>query len=261
MYSKSVFKLTKKAHFIISFIVISLMFVGISYAAPVGIWLFDEGSGTNAKDSSGKGNDGEIYDAQWVDGKFGKALQFDGGTGEFIEVPDHDSLNLTDEITITAWVNRKGLGTGSWEPILKKGLSYGVGYIVADQKFSFGLATDINPWSDYPINKTIQDEEWYHLACTYDKSVEKLKVYLDGELKKEYDLKGSIKVNTNNVKIGSGFNGTIDEVAIFNQALTQGEIEDIMDNGLAGIVTAPKLHTASKTANKLVTIWGRIKSH
>jgi len=68
-----------------------MMFVGISNAeidpdTVVGIWLFDDGSGNTAEDSSENGNDGEfVGDPQWVDGKFGDALSFDGGS--YVEVP------------------------------------------------------------------------------------------------------------------------------------------------------------------------------
>jgi len=70
----------------ISFIIVSLMFVGISNAkidpqTAVGIWLFDKGSGDVAIDSSGNGNDGEFTGSpKWVTGKFGKALQLDGSS-------------------------------------------------------------------------------------------------------------------------------------------------------------------------------------
>ena len=65
-------------------IVIGLIFTGQSSAkidskSIVGVWLFDEGSGKTARDSSGKGNDGELMNnPKWVSGKFGKALEFDG---------------------------------------------------------------------------------------------------------------------------------------------------------------------------------------
>jgi hypothetical protein len=72
----------------------------------VGVWLFDEGSGEKAKDSSGRGNDGELKNnPKWVEGKFGKALEFDG-KDDCVEVPDSDILDVT-AITLTAWVKGK----------------------------------------------------------------------------------------------------------------------------------------------------------
>ena len=80
----------------ISFISPDLSSAKIDPEAVVGIWFFDEGKGGTAKDSSKNGNDGEIVDVQWVDGKFGKALKFEGGghvaVGEFSDYEDEVSI-------------------------------------------------------------------------------------------------------------------------------------------------------------------------
>ena len=57
------------------------------------LWLFDEGEGTTATDSSGNGNDGTIHGATWVDGKFGQALEFNG-TDNWVEVPHSQTVSL-----------------------------------------------------------------------------------------------------------------------------------------------------------------------
>lgn len=71
---------------------------------------FDEGSGKEVKDLSGNNNNGIITRAKWVEGKFGKALEFNGASNNdnkvnFVEVADSPSLAITDNITIEAWVN------------------------------------------------------------------------------------------------------------------------------------------------------------
>ena len=58
-----------------------------------GMWLFDEGKGGTAADSSENGNDGEIHGAKWVDGKFGKALEFDGASN-WVEVPHSNTVGF-----------------------------------------------------------------------------------------------------------------------------------------------------------------------
>jgi hypothetical protein len=89
----------------ISFIIVSLMFAGISNAAIdqksiMGMWLFDEGKGDAAKDSSGNGNDGVLTNGpEWEDGKFSKALSFDG-VGTFVNCGNGESIQLSDKITI-----------------------------------------------------------------------------------------------------------------------------------------------------------------
>lgn len=69
----------------------------------VAYWSFDGGSGDTVHDSSGYSNHSKIEDATWVRGKFGNALNFDG-EGDGIFVNCDDSLDLTDAVTIEAWV-------------------------------------------------------------------------------------------------------------------------------------------------------------
>ncbi len=83
------------------------MLVGQSYAdidpaTIVGLWLFDEGKGGVVKDSSGKGNDGEIFGAEWVAGQFGSALEFDG-TDDYVNAGNDSSFDITDAMTLAAW--------------------------------------------------------------------------------------------------------------------------------------------------------------
>ena len=72
---------------------------------------FDEGSGKVAKDASGNKNDGELQGSvKWVDGKIGKAVDVpDSAATDLVMVKDSDSLDITDEITMSAWVNIKTL--------------------------------------------------------------------------------------------------------------------------------------------------------
>ena len=94
---------------VISFIVIILMFYGLSYAkidlaTCVGMWLFDEGKGDVAKDSSGNQNDGTLKNGpKWVTGKSGTALEFDG-IDDYVEIPDSASLRV-QSFTLSAWIN------------------------------------------------------------------------------------------------------------------------------------------------------------
>ena len=93
-----------------SLIVISLIFTGLIDAkidteTIAALWLFDEGKGNSAKDDSGNANDGELNgDPEWVDGKFGKAINFDGAK-DYIQIPDSSSLDIEDEISIVVYIN------------------------------------------------------------------------------------------------------------------------------------------------------------
>jgi len=89
----------------------------------VGLWHFDEGSGTTATDSSESGNTGTLINGPvWTTGKVGGALSFDG-TDDYVSVPDSDSLDITNQLTIDLWVKPQNTieelsGTcpkGSWK--------------------------------------------------------------------------------------------------------------------------------------------------
>ena len=79
---------------------------------------FDDGAGTTAGDLSQYGNDGELNgDAQWADGKFGKALKFNG-TSDWVEVPHADILTVDTDVTVIAWINperHEGPGGARWQ--------------------------------------------------------------------------------------------------------------------------------------------------
>ena len=71
----------------------------------VAIWTFDEGSGNVAKDSSGNSNDGKfVKEPKWVNGKLGKALEFNG-TDNYVDCGNAKSFDITNAITIVAWMN------------------------------------------------------------------------------------------------------------------------------------------------------------
>ena len=81
----------------------------------VGAWLFDEDQGNVAEDASGNDHSGKINGAEWVDGKFGKALKFDGAGA--VVIPHSDDLTL-EFYTIAAWVKCKN--QGEWQTVIAK---------------------------------------------------------------------------------------------------------------------------------------------
>jgi YD repeat-containing protein len=98
----------------------------------VAAYGFDEGSGSAVADSSGEGNDGTVSGASWTEGRFGAALEFDGAD-DYVEIPDDDSLDLTDSFTVSAWVKLDELH-GTWQQVLYKEHSgSGVYTLAADQ--------------------------------------------------------------------------------------------------------------------------------
>ena len=244
----------------ISSFVVSLMFAGLSDAkinpeSIVGIWLFDEGKGDAAADSSGNGNDGEINGATWDNGKSGKALSFDGA-GDFVHIPESVSLDTRLHITISAWiyptkdgpiVNYQHPG-GTWGTHL---------WITAPSNLFVRVIKKDGSFTTNIVCPTSL-KEWHHVATTYDYDSGIVKLFLDGKECQSLNVGVTEQSPHGPVFIGKApwdgraFNDFIDEVAIFNVVLSEEDIQDLMDNGLSRLL-------AVSPRSKLSTTWAKIK--
>ena len=242
--------MTRLFNICFSCIMVSLIFAGQSYAGVdpetiVGIWLFDEGGGEVAQDSSGNGNDGALNGPEWAnEGKFGGALEFNGA-GSYIEFATGQSMK-TPHFTITAWFNtRKINGYGH---IFQTGNDWDdmAGYVFRvhqDGTVQGGLAFGPGNITTFVTGPAIEADTWYHLAMTYDGTTATL--YLDSENVSGNPGQGEIMYDDQPVRIGvhsgdtgAAFDGFIDEVGLFDVALEAGDIEAIMSGGLAGVAGA-----------------------
>ena len=130
------------------------------------MWLFDEGEGTTATDSSGNGNDGTIHGATWVDGKFGQALEFNG-TDNWVEVPHSQSVGFEAGTSFTLTVHFKGTKVGgslagkNYEDKSQVLPWYMIWNGGGDNKVTFFLRNTASE-SFRPISTTeIGDEQWH----------------------------------------------------------------------------------------------------
>jgi len=202
-----------------------------------GIWLFDEGKGDIAKDSSGKGNDGTIMGAQWTEGKFNKALQFDG-VDDYVDCGSSKSLDVVDHLTLAAWVKHKPNNDGYI--IMKNDVGdvmrqYGFLDYPSENKyikFFCHTAAAGRPQNlTSPQNTSVDDDKWHHVAITID--YPNLKFFIDGVDKVTHQLPDHMISVDTSVWIGKRkpnnfpLNGIIDEVAIFNVALSESDINHI----------------------------------
>ena len=214
----------------------------------VGLWHFDEGSGTAAVDSSEYGNDGTIYGATWTTRKLGSALKFDG-TDDYVDCGNDPSLNITDKITIMLWMKPAVAGEGGpnaapvskaesgidWSWQLRYNAPGGWNYM----GFQFNGDPEGSTWVS--VKQNLSPGEWYHIAGTFDGT--NIKCYLNG-VEKDTNQISAIKGGNARLFIGqdgwdSIFNGTIDEVKIYNRALSEEEIKADYEAGL-GDVTPPE---------------------
>lgn len=264
--------------FCVNFIVINLMLTVISDAEvaskdAVGIWLFDEDSGEIAKDFSLLGNDGKLKNGpKWVQGKFGNALSFDGN-GSYVDVEPDPSLSFSsNSFTLSAWIKTPK----------SEGVSYN-GWIIDTQYdgrpdksgydfylFRHGVVIRVGNGSSLAVSgvgdkgSQIYDNSWHHVVGVVDRAKKHIETYVDGEKneEKELSLEGDFS-NSFSLKIGKYqsadedfFEGLIDEVAVFNKALSKDDINIIMTKGLD---EALGIRAVSPTG-KLATAWGVIKN-
>ncbi|MFQ6119136.1 MAG: LamG-like jellyroll fold domain-containing protein [Methanosarcinales archaeon] len=228
-------------------------------------WHFDEGSGNIAKDTSGNGNDGVIHGATWVYGKFGKALRFDG-VDDYVEVPDSPGLDITDAITIEAWVKPLTLTSNTY-PMWKVN-TYGLGYGIliiggASDKYQFAFH-DGGSWQYVNTATSPTIGNWYHIVGTFDGL--NIRIYVNGALENTASYSGGINPTTNTLVIGSGsptvghFNCIIDEVRIYNRALSAEEIKAHYERGQTALTLTKTASPHSIKPGQTTTITITIKN-
>jgi len=217
---------------------------------------FDEGKGDTVADDSMYQNNGTITGKpEWVEGKHGSALAFDGDYT--VEVPHANNLSTTDAITMEMWVKAPGGGE-----VKQSGIEKGVWAAGGYSLYPVYEGGTVVQFADLPAacgdaaikGKSIQDDKWHYLAGVWDG--EEIFLYIDGELEKSGGCAGKLKTNEHGVYIGSRtgserfLSAAVDEVRIYNRALTQSEIQkDMKTFGVYAV----------SPSEKLVIRWGEIK--
>jgi lysophospholipase L1-like esterase len=196
----------------------------------------DEGSGTIAADGSGNGNNGTLLNGPaWATGKSGAALSFDG-VDDTIYIANSSTLNsATTGITVTAWVYRAANQSGAVSVLSRQlGTTYYEHFHLGfeDNKYRWFVNTT-SGYSDTTIGGPAPLGQWVHLAGTYDGT--DVKLYANGVLQFSSPHSGTLSADITGITIGAGyndgghapieaFNGKIDEVNVYGQALTAQEV-------------------------------------
>src|SRR5271155_621990 len=208
--------------------------VHASSSGLVASYSFNEGSGTTVGDSSGNGNNGTISGATWTTaGKYGNALSFNGTSSRVI-VNDSSSLHLSSGMTLEAWVYPSSVPSG-WQDIIYKQtdiyfLEAGSG--VSKHPPAIGATFSSNGDQFMAGTSSLPAKTWTYVAATYDGAT--LQLYVNGALVASRSLPDSLTTSTNPLQIGGDaafgqyFKGTVDEVRIYNLALSQAEIQNDM---------------------------------
>jgi len=224
---------------LIAFAVLAGISAGVQAQSDEGLvaeWHFDEGSGNVVKDSSGNGNDGVIYGATWVEGKYGKALSFDG-VDDYVDFGNDASLNV-EYITLEGWVNLQ-----TWDEdggLICKGTGAGGEVWCIDVKNNKFRLFFWKGGKGYTLDSLVIPNGWMHIVATYDGYFTRF--YVNGVEKNSKALNlGVLDTNAHIVSLGSrqyrtadynlNINGIIDEVRIYNRALTAEEIKEHYEQG------------------------------
>ncbi len=264
-YNESCRKNLRKVAF--SGIVLTILIGAIPFAAAQdfieGLVLYhayDEGKGARAEDLSRNGHDGEIDNPVWVDGKFEKALEFGGdGSGTFVTVESTDKLNV-NECSFMAWINAE-----HWNgvrQIVGKSVHGGCGGRVQYGLFSEGGTFKLRVETEAGRNDIATDlpetGKWVHIAFTNDGKT--CIIYVDGEPVVDGNVPGKLGANDDPWRIGQDcerenyiFAGIIDEVRLWNRALSEDDINTFKDQGAKEALDV-------EPAGKLSMTWGRLKT-
>src|SRR5437762_3296180 len=220
----------------------------------VAAYAFDEGTGTTVADASGNNRTGTISGATWTTaGRYGSALTFDGTTAK-VTAPNAASLGLTTGMTLEAWVYPTVAPTG-WRAVIDKNVD---GYYLMASSGPNNRPAVGGTWTAGNQNlaapSALAVNTWTHLAATFDGAM--VRLYVNGVQVASQAQATPLRTTTGTLQIGAdsyageNFAGRIDEVRLYNRALTAAEIQTDMNTAVG---SAPTPDTQAPTAPGTLT--------
>ena len=233
-------------------------------AGLVAAYGFEEASGTQVVDASGNANHGTISGASRVStNRFGKALKFNGSSN-WITVNDSASLDLTTGMTLEAWVYPT-VSLSNWATVLMKeqpGFATYWLYANDDTNRPANIVNVGGTFRQLSAGPRLPAKTWTHLAATYDGVTQQL--YVNGTLAGSRPQAGTIAVSGGKLRIGGNsvwgeyFTGHIDEVRIYNRALTPAEIQADSKLAVVGLVVSTKADRSGSVPLNGLSVSGNI---
>jgi hypothetical protein len=220
----------------------------------VGWWPFNG----NANDESGNGNNGTVNGATLTTDRFGvanKAYSFDG-VDDFIEFGDIQSLNNSNAFSVSVFFNYNNFPSfpNDWYTVVADG-SYadldGWGILIKSDQI---LMRELDNFNGLNLNYNFSLNNWYHIAATCES--DSIKLFINGQFLGGYfNLQPNLTLNTSNsFRVGNGtinnvpanswpyyFSGKIDDLGLWNRALTNCEINNLYNSQL----TAPFINAGA----------------
>ena len=232
-------------------------------------FTFDNVKGKRIFDESGNGLDAKVIkDTEFVKGKYGKAIRITKATEDCVNVPSTDALEISEEITMMAWVYQNNWEEKTVQWFDKGSYSaafhsvYGMGVFNRDAHSpGIGAILGGDVHRRFVVRNKIKNRTWHHIAATCNDT--SVKIYLNGEiLNPPGDLPPAFElnfrgINDEDLRIGCAKgrpeyafeDGSIDEVAIWSRALSEDEIRTAMRGNLLAV----------SLKDKVATTWGSIK--
>ncbi|WOO39428.1 LamG-like jellyroll fold domain-containing protein [Rubellicoccus peritrichatus] len=202
----------------------------------IGWWKLDEGSGNIAADSTTPANNGTLGGFSgdpWVPGQFESALSF-SDSSDFVTIPDSEELDGMTQVTFACWVN-PAASDDNWRGIIGKNVNHNVA-----ESYAIYVGPSNRIWakidSGLPAsNGSLPANEWTHVVVTFDGSKDafsRMQIYLNGQLDSEHYVSlNQVPITSSPLYLGSlqgtgvnGHNGLLDDVRIYNRALSDAEI-------------------------------------
>jgi hypothetical protein len=219
-----------------------------------GWWRLDEGSGNNALDSSGNGTTGALTNSPtWITGKRGGALTFASASSQYVDVGNNTHTNLSTAGTVMAWA-KPGATQSTWVGIvcnddLDNDLNGYCLFIRGDSgHFGLHVAPAAGAYCEIQSAASYLDDAWHHVAMTWDAS--NYILYVDGKIVNSASGACTAASGTYSLKIGASgnlgqyFSGSVDDVRIFNRALSASEVQGFYYSaaGRNGVVRNGKMN-------------------
>jgi len=213
----------------------------------IGYWPFDEVNGSETPDSGSGGNDGTIGGATPTSGKAGNALYF-GGDGDYVDMGDPASGAFdfgTGDFSVSLWAKTSQLSVSGIWPTLVRKVAAGVGYelMFGDPSYPYTYFKTMNGASTTGAassSTTLNDDQWHHYVAVRTSSGSEF--FVDSDSQGEH-LSFPLDIsNAASLRVGSpdewdwaDFEGSIDEVRIYDRALNKCDVQELY----AGATTPP----------------------
>jgi hypothetical protein len=246
--------MARKTLLLISLILGLVLTSAVDAADPslIGYWTFDEGSGSIADDYSGNGNGGTIEGGpQWVTGKIGGGMQFNGD-GDQIQLASVFTTLGSSSNTVAAWIKVPLPGTEGLGASERVGNLLGNYNDSPNSNWELHAAGQMRMWwnggeIDARGTTDLRDNTWHHVAWVRDKAADASTMYIDGQLEATIATVGTdITFNTthriaadNRGASTPNWHGLLDDLQVYDRALSQGEIEEIMEGLFRPIASDP----------------------